>query len=166
MDLEIDVDAPEFVSRQRIEFLVIMKKEGSSERWGFPDKPLLQRIFDFIRLTCDHDMIMDVAQWTRVDDAGIATIMLSTVNLPLMTQVRHAIRCFTQHPGYRFETYAKTSFVKKYGLTMYIPRENAALPTPRILRTLAYKYPALRCKMRIIHQTKFCLLYTSPSPRD
>ena len=132
-----------------------MKKIGSNDRWGFPDKGLLQQIFDFVRITCDHDMIMDVAQWTRVDASGIATIMLSTVNLALMTKIRHAIRCYDKHDGHRFETYTKTSFVKKYGLTMYIPRENAALPTPRVLRTLAYKYPALRCKMRIIHETKF-----------
>ena len=39
LDLTVDPDAPEFVSSQRIEFLVIMKKEGdSAEPWGFPDK--------------------------------------------------------------------------------------------------------------------------------
>ena len=81
--------------------------------------------------------------------------MLSTINLPLMTQVRHAIRVYTGHAGHKFESYAKSSFVKKYGITMYIPANQGGFKDTRILRTLAYKYPALRCKMRIIHRSKF-----------
>ena len=38
---------------------------------------------------------------------------------------------------------------------MYIPANQAGFRDTRILRTLAYKYPALRCKMRIIHRSKF-----------
>ena len=98
---------------------------------------------------------MVVALWVRVDAAGIATMMLSTVNLPLMTKVRHAIRCYTQVPGYKFETYAKISFIKKYGITMYIPANNASVKPARILRTLAFKYPVLRCKLRIVHKSTF-----------
>ena len=43
LDLDIDPDAPEFVSSQRIEFLVIMKKEGdSADPWGIPDQEQLR----------------------------------------------------------------------------------------------------------------------------
>ena len=81
--------------------------------------------------------------------------MLSTVNLALLNMIRHAIRSYQGHDGYKFETYAKSAFVKKYGLTMYIPKDMADYATARILRTLAYKYPALRCKMRAVHKTVF-----------
>ena len=56
LDLDVDPDAPEFVSSQRIEFLVIMKKEGAdAEPWGFPNKDQLQALFDHCRDICDHD---------------------------------------------------------------------------------------------------------------
>ena len=90
-----------------------------------------------------------------MDDSNIASMMLSTINLPLMEQVRHAIRIYTGVAGHKFESYAKSSFVKKYGITMYLPANQAGFKDTRILRTLAYKYPALRCKMRIIHKSTF-----------
>ena len=55
----------------------------------------------------------------------------------------------------KFETYAKISFIKKYGITMYAPSNNASVNPARILRTLAFKYPALRCKLRIVHKSTF-----------
>ena len=82
-------------------------------------------------------------------------MMLSTVNLPLMAKVRHSIRIYSGHAGYKFESYAKSSFVKKYGITMYIPANQSGFKDTRLLRTIAYKYPALRCKMRIIHKSTF-----------
>ena len=91
----------------------------------------------------------------RVDAAQIATMMLSTINLPLMNKVRHAIRCYDKVDQHKFETYAKISFIKKYGITMYVPANNASVRPARILRTLAFKYPALRCKLRIVHKSVF-----------
>ena len=72
-----------------------------------------------------------------------------------MCKVRHAVRCYDKVAGFKFETYAKTAFVKKYGITMYIPSSNASIRPERIMRTLAYRYPALRCKMRVVHKSIF-----------
>ena len=156
LDLQIDLDAPEFVANQRIEFLVIMKKIGDRHTpWGFPDLAVLQALLDHVREVCDHDQIMAVALWVRVDASQIATMMLSTINLPLMNKIRHAIRCYDKVDQYKFETYAKISFIKKYGITMYVPANNASVRPARILRTLAFKYPALRCKLRIVHKSVF-----------
>ena len=72
-----------------------MKKVGDNHSpWDFPDLAVLQELLNHVRDICDHDQIMLVALWVRVDAAGIATMMLSTINLPLMTKVRHAIRCY------------------------------------------------------------------------
>ena len=146
-DLAVDANAPEFVAKQRIEFLVLMKHSNdSSLPWGFPDREVLQALFSYIKTVCDHDQIMEAVQWIRVDAANIATIMLSSINLALMNMIRHAICSYQGHDGFKFETYAKAAFVKKYGLTMYIPKDMADYATSRILRTLAYKYPALRAR--------------------
>ena len=97
LDLVVDPNAPEFVSNQRIEFLVIMRKEGDQQSpWGFPDIQVLQELLNYVRDVCDDDQIMLVALWVRVDAAKIASMMLSTVNLALMNKVRHAIRCYTE----------------------------------------------------------------------
>ena len=139
------------MASQKIEFLVIMKKIGDRHSpWGFPTLETLQALLDHVRKVCDHDQIMAVALWVRVDAAQIATMMLSTVNLPLMTKVRHAIRCYDKVDQHKFETYAKISFIKKLGITMYVPANNASVKPARILRTLAFKYPALRC-LSLIH---------------
>ena len=156
LDLEFDPDAPEFVSQQRIEFLILMKTESDSTiPWGFPDKDTLQKLLAHVRDECDHDQIMEVALWSWVDASNIASMMLSTVNLPLMAQVSHLICIYSGHVGYKFESYAKSSFVKKYGITMYIPANQSGFKDTQLLRTLAYKYPALRCKMCIIHKSTF-----------
>ena len=64
--MEVDPDAPEFVAKQRIEFLVLMKTVGNDKLpWGFPTLPVLQELFNFVREACDHDLIMDVALWVR-----------------------------------------------------------------------------------------------------
>ena len=42
-----------------------------------------------IRTDIDHVQIMDVVHWSRFDKSnGVATIMMSTVNLKLLEQVR------------------------------------------------------------------------------
>ena len=82
--------------------------------------------------------------WNRVEKpSGIASIMMSTVNLQLMSAARHAIRLFQGHPGFRLETYSKSQFVQKYGLTIYVTRENANLRPVRLLRSLFFKNPSL-----------------------
>ena len=162
LDLEVDPNSPEFVTQQKIEFLILMKSEtNTAQPWGFPDKEVLQTMMAHVREECDHDQITEVALWTRVNASNIASMMLSTINLPLMERVRHAIRIYTGHAGFKFESYAKSSFVKKYGITMYIPANQAGFKDTRILRTIAFKYPALRCKMRIIHKSTFL---TDPPP--
>ena len=87
---------------------------------------------------------MDVVMWNRVEKpSGIASIMMSTVNFQLMSQARHAIRLYQGLPGYRLETYSKSQFVQKYGLTIYVTRENVNIRPVRLLRSLFYKTPSL-----------------------
>ena len=56
------------------------------------------------------------------------------------------IRTYTAHPGYALETYNKAQFVKRYGISMYVPKENANLTPLRLLRSLFYKNQTLRTK--------------------
>ena len=110
-------------------------------------------MFDHIRNKIDDIQIMETVLWTRVEKTtGIASIMLSTENYPLFNAVRHYIRIYTQIEGYRVETYEKAEFVKKYGLTMYIPRDNANLCPAKLIRALMFKYPELYTKdLSLIH---------------
>ena len=95
---------------------------------------------------CIRDRL-DTVLWIRVDKATtISSMMLSTVNYPLFNAVRHQIRTYTGIEGSRIETYEKAEFVKKYGLTMYVPRDNANLSPVKIIRALMFKYPALYTK--------------------
>ena len=58
LDLEVDPNAPEFVSQQKIEFLILMKSDSdTSLPWGFPDKETLQALVAHVRDVCDHDQI-------------------------------------------------------------------------------------------------------------
>ena len=43
----------------------------------------------------------------------------------------------------------------RYGITMYVPKDTAGLNLKRILRTLIFKYPALKCKFRIVTTSTF-----------
>ena len=95
----------------------------------------MRKIWNFVRNKLDSDYILDVCLWCRHDKAtGITSIMLSTVNLPIMEQVRHEIRVYREVEGMQFETYNKTLFVKRYGISMYVPKEHAGLSANRILR--------------------------------
>ena len=109
LDFEPD-SLPEYVKEQRIEFLLIQRKEGASnDPWTFPTAEVIQTLFDHVCTQCDHDQIFQVCLWTRKDPkTGIASIMLSTLNLQLMQQVRHQIRTYTGHMGYKLETYSKS----------------------------------------------------------
>ena len=53
-----------------------------------------------------------------------------------MNQIRHEIRLYNGHRGYKFETYNKLRFIKRYGISLYVPRENAAYKFRTIGRTL------------------------------
>ena len=158
LDLEEDPDCPsEFVANQRIELLVMKQPiKNKAAPWGFPDEKMLQSLFDAIRQKHDHAQIMDVALWCRVDKkTTIASMMLSTVNLPLFKLLRHAVRNYMEVPDFRFETYIKSEWVSKYGHSMYIPRDNANMNVKRILRTLFYKYPNMKCKLRVLTTSTF-----------
>ena len=94
----------------------------------------------------------------------------------LTQQARHMIRVCTDFDGLAFETYNKRQFVKRFGITMYVTRDNANLPLKRLMRSIFYKHPDLKSSFEAIHVSRFldnppgfnpsCLLYTSPSPRD
>ena len=103
----------------------------------------------------DHLQIFDVCLWHRVDKNGIASVMLSTVNLQLMNQIRQAIRLYTGHKDYTFETYNKLRFIKRYGISLYVPKENAGYKFRTIGRTLFYKYPDLKSPLDIISESTF-----------
>ena len=65
LDLEIDPNLPEFVTQQKIEFLILMKSETDAAKpWGFPDKEVLQTMMAHIRDECNHDQVTEVALWS------------------------------------------------------------------------------------------------------
>ena len=67
LDLDFDPSAPEFVSQQKIEFLILMKSDSDpSIPWGFPDKATLQALLVHVRDICDHDQIMEAVSYTHL----------------------------------------------------------------------------------------------------
>ena len=129
---------------------MIRRETAPDDDWGFPTAEILQEMYDKVRGDNDHHaQIFEVALWHRVDKNGIASIMLSTINLPLMNVIRHLIRLYKGYHGYAFKTYSKSRFIKRYGISLYVPRENAGYKFRTIGRTLFYKYPDL--KLSLIH---------------
>ena len=58
--------------------------------------------------------------------------------------------------GFRLETYNKSRFVKKYGISMYVPRESAKISPARLLRSLFYKNPEIRTRqVKFLCKTTF-----------
>ena len=157
LDLELDGEELAFVANQRIEFLVLMRKDGDSKSsWGFPCEAQLLKMYNHVRNAADHDLIMDVCLWCRVDQAtGIASIMLSTIHLPLFKKIRHEIRIYSGFPGFRCETYSKITFMQKYGVTLYIPKEVAGMNDKRLFKTLFRKYRHLNVRFLILTRTTF-----------
>ena len=90
LDFQMDYTLPEFVKEQRIELAVVCKPlDNSTDKWGFPPAKILQEVFDHIR-DRDEVEIVDVCLWSRVEKStGIASIMLSTINLALFIETRH-----------------------------------------------------------------------------
>ena len=122
----------EYVQERRIEFLVMKKSRiNQTVPVGFLDESELQTLFDHVRNTIQGIQIMDVVLWTRVEKGtGISSIMLCTLNYRLFKEVRHEIRLYTGIENHRIETYEKSEFVKKYGLTMYaVSYTHLTLPT-------------------------------------
>ena len=157
-ELDEDPAAPAFVKEQRIEFLLLQRPVNDPEApWNLPPATVLQDVFDYVREECDHDQIMEVVMWSRVEKAtGITSIMMSTVNISLMNKVRHAIRLYKKYSGFSLETYSKSQFVRKYGISMYIPKENAKLSPVRLLRSLFYRNPVLHTsKIRFLCKSVF-----------
>ena len=157
LDFVLDGQEHSFVANQRIEFLVLRRPVLDSDApWDFPSEEQLRAMYSAVRQKCDHDLILDVCQYSRVDPkTGIATMMLSTVDLALMLRVRHEVRVYMGHMGYKYETYSKSAFMKKYGITMYIQRENGDINPYRILRTLFYKYRHLKCNVNLLSRRTF-----------
>ena len=145
LDYKEDPSDHVYVQERSIEFLVMARKRDQlTSGLNFLDKNQLQKLFDFVRIKQDHVQIMDTVRWIRVDPkTEISSMMLSTLNYSLFKKIRHAIRVYVGMEGYRIETYEKAEFVKKYGITMYVPRDNANLSAGQLLRTLFFKYPEL-----------------------
>ena len=156
-DFQFDASLPEYVREQKIEFLLVQKPAGTEQAWAFPNEENLHRIWTYVRNKLDSDYILDVCLWCRLDKTtGIASIMLSTVNLQVMAQVRHEIRIFEEIEGLKFETYCKTLFIKRYGISMYVPKEHAGLSPQRILRALFYKQRDLYTRnVRLLSKHRF-----------
>ena len=125
--------------------------------WSSPNKATLEAIFNYVRVDQDHDQIIETVPWCRYDeDNKVASIMLCTINYGLMQAVRHSIRLYAENPGFRYETYNKSQFVQKFGVTCYVPRDYACISPSRLLRTLFYKYPNLLTKeIRLISKSTF-----------
>ena len=122
-------------------------RTNPSEAVKFLDEALLQALFDHVRNSFDDIQIMDTVLWIRVEKGTkISSMMLSTISYRLFNEVRHAIRAYQLISGYRVETYKKAEFVKKYGLTMYVPQDNANLCPSKLIRALMFKYPELYTK--------------------
>ena len=60
------------------------------------------------------------------------------------------------------ETYSKSRFVEKYGISCYIPREQAGLAERRLFRTLFYKYPDLKPQSEITIISKSTFIDNPP----
>ena len=135
----------EFVQERSIEFLVMTRRRDQvTAGLFFLDKDQLQKLFDYVRIKQDHIQIMDTVRWISVDPAtDISSMMLSTLNYDLFKRIRHAIQVYTGLDGYKIETYEKAEFIKCYGLTMYVPRDNANLTAGQLIRTLFFKYSEL-----------------------
>ena len=70
-------------------------------------------------------------------------------------QARHVIRTCDEFPELAFETYNKRQFVRRFGITMYVTRDNANLPLKRIMRSLFYKNPTIKSSFEAIHVSRF-----------
>ena len=81
--------------------------------------------------------------------------MLLTVHLPLFKRIRHEIRIYDGFPGFRCKTYSKITFMQKYGVTLYIPKEVAGMSEKRLFKTLFRKYRHLNMRFLILTQTTF-----------
>ena len=156
-DFQFDASMPKYVREQKIEFLLVQKPAGTEQACAFPNEENLHRIWTYVRNKLDSDYILDVCLWPRLDKTtGIASIMLSTVDLQVMAQVRHEIRIYEEIEGLRFETYCKTLFIKRYGISMYVPKEHAGLSSQRILRALFYKQRDLYTRnVRLLSKHRF-----------
>ena len=83
-------------------------------------------------------------------------MLLSTVNVELMQQIRHEVRIYDKAPGYRYETYSKARFIHQSGISIYVPSDHALYKPERILRTLFMNYKSLFTKdITLISTTTF-----------
>ena len=155
--MELDGEELPFVANQGIEFLVLMHRDNDAKTsWGFPNEVQFLKLYNHVRDQADHDMIMDVCLWCQVvPKTGIASIMLSTIHLPLFKQIRHEIRIYGGFSGFKCETYSKIMFMQKYGVTLYVPKEVAGMNEKRLFKTLFRKYRHLNVRFLILTRTTF-----------
>ena len=122
------------------------KASDPDAQWAFPNLEILRKVFEDVRGSIPHFDILSTALSSNVDPVSkLATVVLDTRNYTVFKLVREKIRQYNGIPGFAFDTYEMSAFIKNHSLTMYIPAQYSKMP------------PAL---------TMGCLLYTSPSPRD
>ena len=112
-------------------------------------------MFDKIIDDIDDDDVIKVALSCHVDPEGIATIALSTIDMPIFNQVRNGIAAYTGCTGYVFSTHKKPTFVEKNAATIYIPARHKRYLPKRFWRFFFKEYPALRSTYTVIYQITF-----------
>ena len=144
------------VQQQNIHFLVLMRPSDNPRgEWIFPSKETLNEMFDKIIDDIDDDDVIKVALSCHVDPEGIATIALSTIDMPIFNQVRNGIAAYTGCTGYVFSTHNKQTFVEKNAATIYIPARHKRYLPKRFWRFFFKEYPALRSTYTVIDQITF-----------
>ena len=127
-----------------------------TKNWAFPKEDVLDTLFDYIIEQCDDDDIVTVALGARVDPAnGIATVTLSTLNLPLFWNLIDAIHKYTGVEGYSFITFSKAEYVSQNTATIYIPKRFQRYGHRRMFRVLFSKYPELSADFTLLHEHTF-----------
>ena len=147
----------EMVQVQNIHFLVFMRNTTLNTPPSFPDDETLQQLFDEVVLSIvdDDPEVIRVALKAEVNESGIATIALSTIDMPIFNRIRAGIREYTGCPGFRFETQSKQTFVQKNTATIYVPLRQKRYIHKPLMKFLFSAYPDLKSDYTCLEQVRF-----------
>ena len=140
------------VQRQNIHFLVFKRSTTENTPPTFPDDATLQQLLDEVVLSIDDPHVVMVA---LKDDKGIATIALSTVDMPIFNQIRAGIRSYTGFSGFSFETQTKQTFMLRNTATIYVPVRQKRYIYKPLFNFLFAAYPSLASDCKVIEQVRF-----------
>ena len=143
------------VQTQNIHFLVFKRSTTENTPPTFPDDATLQQLFDDVVLSIDDPHVVMVALKAEVDDKGIATIALSTVDMPIFNQIRAGIRSYTGFSGFSFETQTKQTFMLRNTATIYVPVRQKRYIYKPLFNFLFAAYPSLASDYKVIEQVRF-----------